>query len=42
LPYAFDEAQLATLRQRLPRWQLSLRDLLLVAELPLPADSVAS
>ncbi|MGL6486326.1 hypothetical protein ACSZNF_04515 [Aeromonas hydrophila] len=42
LPYAFDEAQLATLRQRLPRWQLSLRDLLLVAELPLPADSDAS
>ena len=37
LPYALGEEQLATLARRLPRWQLTLRDLLLVAELPLPA-----
>ena len=37
LPYALSEEQLATLARRLPRWQLTLRDLLLVAELPLPA-----
>ena len=37
LPYALGEEQLATLAQRLPRWRLTLRDLLLVAELPLPA-----
>lgn len=37
LPYALGEGQLATLARRLPRWQLTLRDLLLVAELPLPA-----
>ncbi|MFM5132687.1 hypothetical protein [Aeromonas rivipollensis] len=37
LPYALGEEQLATLALRLPRWQLTLRDLLLVAELPLPA-----
>lgn len=37
LPYALGEVQLATLARRLPRWQLTLRDLLLVAELPLPA-----
>ncbi|HDX8369749.1 TPA: hypothetical protein RQN12_000688 [Aeromonas dhakensis] len=42
LPYALGDEQLATLRQRLPRWQLSLRDVLLVAELPLPADTAAS
>lgn len=42
LPYALGDEQLATLRQRLPRWQLNLRDVLLVAELPLPADTVAS
>ncbi|OZG40170.1 hypothetical protein CAK78_20100 [Aeromonas sp. A35_P] len=41
LPYALGDEQLATLRQRLPRWQLNLRDVLLVAELPLPADSAA-
>ncbi|WP_368170043.1 hypothetical protein [Aeromonas sp. R4-3] len=35
LPYALGEGQLATLARRLPRWQLTLRDLLLVAELPL-------
>ncbi|AHE48912.1 hypothetical protein AH4AK4_1453 [Aeromonas hydrophila 4AK4] len=34
LPYALGEGQLATLARRLPRWQLTLRDLLLVAELP--------
>ncbi|MNK81972.1 hypothetical protein D3C87_1017330 [compost metagenome] len=37
LPYTLGEGQLATLARRLPRWQLTLRDLLLVAELPLPA-----
>ena len=37
LPYALGEEQLATLARRLSRWQLTLRDLLLVAELPLPA-----
>lgn len=37
LPYALGEEQLATLARRLPRWQLTLRSLLLVAELPLPA-----
>ena len=37
LPYALGEEQLATLARRRPRWQLTLRDLLLVAELPLPA-----
>ena len=37
LPYALGEEQLATLARRLLRWQLTLRDLLLVAELPLPA-----
>ncbi|MFM5093447.1 hypothetical protein ACEUCJ_07045 [Aeromonas rivipollensis] len=37
LPYALGEEQLATLARRLPRWRLTLRDLLLVAELPLPA-----
>ncbi|MGY1491276.1 hypothetical protein [Aeromonas dhakensis] len=42
LPYALCDEQLATLRQRLPRWQLNLRDVLLVAELPLPADTTAS
>ncbi|BEJ50014.1 hypothetical protein Ri1_26130 [Aeromonas dhakensis] len=42
LPYALGDEQLATLRQRLPRWQLNLRDVLLVAELPLPADTTAS
>ena len=35
LPYALGEGQLATLARRLPRWQLTLRSLLLVAELPL-------
>ncbi|MEZ6929184.1 hypothetical protein [Aeromonas sp. S16(2024)] len=34
LPYALGEGQLATLARRLPRWRLTLRDLLLVAELP--------
>lgn len=34
LPYELGEAQLATLARRLPRWQLTLRSLLLVAELP--------
>ncbi|MFM4860849.1 hypothetical protein E4186_14625 [Aeromonas media] len=34
LPYALGEAQLTTLARRLPRWKLTLRDLLLVAELP--------
>lgn len=42
LPYALGDEQLATLRQRLPRWQLNLHDVLLVAELPLPADTAAS
>lgn len=42
LPYALGDEQLAPLRQRLPRWQLNLRDVLLVAELPLPADTTAS
>ena len=37
LPYALDEAQLAALQRRLPRWQLTMTELLLVAELPLPA-----
>ncbi|MEV3823317.1 hypothetical protein [Aeromonas dhakensis] len=41
LPYALGDEQLATLRQRLPRWQLNLRDVLLVAELPLPANTAA-
>ncbi|MFC5707783.1 hypothetical protein [Aeromonas eucrenophila] len=36
LPYALSEAQLATLRRRLPRWQLTMTELLLVAELPRP------
>ncbi|MDM5075466.1 hypothetical protein [Aeromonas media] len=34
LPYELGEAQLTTLARRLPRWKLTLRDLLLVAELP--------
>ncbi|MDU1143656.1 hypothetical protein [Aeromonas rivipollensis] len=34
LPYALGEGQLATLARRLPRWQLTQCDLLLVAELP--------
>ncbi|MGE6293840.1 hypothetical protein [Aeromonas media] len=34
LPYELGEAQLATLVRRLPRWQLTLRSMLLVAELP--------
>lgn len=34
LPYELGEAQLATLARRLPRWKLTLRSLLLVAELP--------
>ncbi|MNH57989.1 hypothetical protein D3C73_97770 [compost metagenome] len=34
LPYELGEAQLATLARRLPRWQLTQRSLLLVAELP--------
>ncbi|WP_429127462.1 hypothetical protein [Aeromonas media] len=34
LPYELGEAQLATLARRLPRWRLTLRSLLLVAELP--------
>ncbi|WP_421212808.1 hypothetical protein [Aeromonas dhakensis] len=42
LPYALGDEPLATLRQRLPRWQLNLHDVLLVAELPLPADTAAS
>ena len=33
LPYALGEAELAALRQRLPRWQMSQQDHLLVAEL---------
>lgn len=37
LPYALGEGQLATLARRLPRWQLTQCDLLLVAELPLSA-----
>ena len=37
LPYALDEAQLAALQRRLPRWQLTMTELLLVADLPLPA-----
>ena len=37
LPYVLDEAQLAALQRRLPRWQLTMTELLLVAELPLPA-----
>ena len=37
LPYGLSEAQLATLLRRLPRWQLTLTDQLLVADLPLPA-----
>ncbi|MNH33716.1 hypothetical protein D3C79_942560 [compost metagenome] len=36
LPYALSEEQLATLRRRLPRWQLTMAELLLVAELPRP------
>lgn len=39
LPYALSEEQLATLRQRLPRWQLTLSELLLVAELPVTPHS---
>lgn len=39
LPYALGEAQLATLRRRLPRWQLTLSELLLVAELPVTPHS---
>ena len=35
LPYELGEAQLATLARRLPRWKLTLRSLLLVAELPM-------
>ena len=34
LPYALSDDQLATLRRRLPRWQLTMTELLLVAELP--------
>ncbi|MCY9834499.1 hypothetical protein [Aeromonas media] len=34
LPYELGEAQLTTLARRLPRWQLTQRSLLLVAELP--------
>ncbi len=34
LPYVLGEGQLATLARRLPRWQLTQCDLLLVAELP--------
>ncbi len=41
LPYALSEEQLATLRRRLPRWQLTMTELLLVAELPRPADHKA-
>ncbi|MFM1704390.1 hypothetical protein [Aeromonas salmonicida] len=37
LPYALSEEQLATLQSRLPRWQITQTDQLLVAELPLPA-----
>ncbi|ABO90766.1 hypothetical protein WH06_02415 [Aeromonas salmonicida subsp. salmonicida] len=37
LPYALGEEQLATLQSRLPRWQITQTDQLLVAELPLPA-----
>ena len=33
LPYALGEVELAALRQRLPRWQMSQQDHLLVAEL---------
>ncbi|MGY3903193.1 hypothetical protein ACW5XF_12070 [Aeromonas lusitana] len=39
LPYALADDQLATLERRLPRWQLTLSEQLLVAELPVPADS---
>ncbi|MDM5129851.1 hypothetical protein OB962_02385 [Aeromonas piscicola] len=38
LPYALSEEQLATLRRRLPRWQIMQTAQLLVAELPLPAE----
>ncbi len=39
LPYELGEAQLATLARRLPRWQLTQRSLLLVAELPVISTS---
>lgn len=39
LPYALSEEQLATLRKRLPRWQLTLSELLLVGELPVTPHS---
>ncbi|HGY0984687.1 TPA: hypothetical protein ACNU2B_000196 [Aeromonas salmonicida subsp. salmonicida] len=41
LPYALGEEQLATLQSRLPRWQITQTDQLLVAELPLPAAPVS-
>ncbi|HBL01417.1 MAG TPA: hypothetical protein DDZ61_02135 [Aeromonas salmonicida] len=37
LPYALGEEQVGTLQRRLPRWQITQTDQLLVAELPLPA-----
>jgi hypothetical protein len=36
LPYTLSEAQLATLQQRLPRWQIAQQETLLLADLPLP------
>ncbi|MGY3942589.1 hypothetical protein [Aeromonas tecta] len=39
LPYVPSDEQLATLQRRLPRWQLTLCEQLLVAELPLPAKA---
>lgn len=38
LPYALSEEQLATLRRRLPRWQIMQTAQRLVAELPLPVE----
>jgi hypothetical protein len=38
LPYVLSEEQIATLRRRLPRWQIMQTDQLLVAELPQPAE----
>ena len=36
LPYVLEGDQFAALQRRLPRWQLTLSEQLLVAELPLP------
>ncbi|MGL5813540.1 MAG: hypothetical protein ACRCYW_09455 [Aeromonas sp.] len=37
LPYVLEGDQFAALQRRLPRWQLTLSEQLLVAELPVPA-----